>query len=198
MTWPSLLLLLPLLHSVTALTVERLARAETPASPLMLVPLHYSGKYIFAFKCMQSECWVCLVLSKQIPKNDPRFGNNSENECIPFTRSAPACGSGNTGFNFGASTVREQMNTLTAFLDAGEVYGSDEVKARSLRDLTSDKGLLRVNDIFNDTGRELMPFSSMSTNMCATRARITNTSNVVEVPCFFAGEYHQIHWLSNL
>ncbi|XP_031611186.1 eosinophil peroxidase-like isoform X3 [Oreochromis aureus] len=123
-----------------------------------------------------------------IPENDPRFGSNSEDECIPFTRSAPACGSGNTGFNFGASTVREQINTLTSFLDAGEVYGSDEAKARSLRDLTSDKGLLRVNEIFNDTGRELLPFSSMGTNMCATRARITNTSNAVEVPCFFAGD----------
>uniref|UniRef100_A0A3B4GDE5 Eosinophil peroxidase-like n=1 Tax=Pundamilia nyererei TaxID=303518 RepID=A0A3B4GDE5_9CICH len=123
-----------------------------------------------------------------IPENDPRFGSNSEHECIPFTRSAPACGSGNTGFNFGASTVREQMNTLTSFLDAGEVYGSDDAKAHSLRDLTSDKGLLRVNDIFNDTGREFLPFSSMSINMCATRARITNTSNAVEVPCFFAGD----------
>uniref|UniRef100_A0A3Q2V3N4 Eosinophil peroxidase n=1 Tax=Haplochromis burtoni TaxID=8153 RepID=A0A3Q2V3N4_HAPBU len=123
-----------------------------------------------------------------IPENDPRFGSNSEDECIPFTRSAPACGSGNTGFNFGASTVREQMNTLTSFLDGGEVYGSDDAKAHSLRDLTSDKGLLRVNDIFNDTGREFLPFSSMSINMCATRARITNTSNAVEVPCFFAGD----------
>lgn len=85
------------------------------------------------------------------------------------------------------------MNTLTSFLDAGEVYGSDDAKAHSLRDLTSDKGLLRVNDIFNDTGRELLPFSSMSINMCATRARITNNSNAEEVPCFFAGEYHQIH-----
>uniref|UniRef100_A0AAX7VFZ5 Eosinophil peroxidase n=1 Tax=Astatotilapia calliptera TaxID=8154 RepID=A0AAX7VFZ5_ASTCA len=123
-----------------------------------------------------------------IPENDPRFGSNSEDECIPFTRSAPACGSGNTGFNFGASTVREQMNTLTSFLDGGEVYGSDDAKAHSLRDLTSDKGLLRVNDIFNDTGREFLPFSSMSINMCATRARITNNSNAEEVPCFFAGD----------
>ncbi|XP_036954695.1 eosinophil peroxidase-like [Acanthopagrus latus] len=123
----------------------------------------------------------------EIPRQDPRFGRNSE-ECIPFFRSAPSCGSGNTGHLFGAATVRQQMNTLTAFIDAGQVYGSDEAKARSLRDLSSDKGLLRVNTEFTDNGRELLPFSEMSTNMCATRARITNDKSAKEVPCFVAGD----------
>ena len=81
------------------------------------------------------------------------------------------------------------MNTLTAFIDVGQVYGSDDGKARLLRDLTSDKGLLRVNTKFNDDGRELLPFTSMGANMCATRARITNDSNAEEVPCFLAGEW---------
>lgn len=112
---------------------------------------------------------------------------------MPFFRSAPACGSGNTGHTFGASTVRQQMNALTAFLDLGQVYGSDEVKARSLRDLTSDRGLLRVNTQHTDNGRELLPFSSMVTNICATRRRITNDSNAQEVPCFLAGELQQKH-----
>ncbi|XP_073322530.1 eosinophil peroxidase-like [Pagrus major] len=123
----------------------------------------------------------------EIPKQDPRFGRNSE-ECIPFFRSAAGCGSGNTGHIFGAPTARQQMNTLTAFIDVGQVYGSDEAKARSLRDLTSDKGLLRVNRMYDDKGRELLPFSEMGTNMCATRARITNDSRATEVPCFLAGD----------
>ena len=83
------------------------------------------------------------------------------------------------------------MNTLTAFIDVGQVYGSDDGKARLLRDLTSDKGLLRVNTKFNDDGRELLPFTNMSANMCATRARITNDVNVEEVPCFLAGKWQQ-------
>ena len=124
---------------------------------------------------------------KQIPRQDPRFGRNSE-ECIPFFRSAPSCGSGNTGHLFGAATVRQQMNTLTAFIDAGQVYGSDEAKARLLRDLSSDKGLLRVNTEFTDNGRELLPFEMKSTNMCATRARITRNNNAQEVPCFLGGK----------
>ena len=109
-------------------------------------------------------------------------------ECIPFFRSAAACGSGNTGHIFGASNVRQQMNALTAFIDVGQVYGSDDVKARFLRDLTTDRGLLRVNTEYTDNGRELLPFSKMEVNMCATRARITNNSTAQEVPCFVAGE----------
>ncbi|XP_070820449.1 eosinophil peroxidase-like [Chaetodon trifascialis] len=123
----------------------------------------------------------------EIPRQDPRFGRNSE-KCIPFFRSAAACGSGNTGHIFGASTVREQMNSLTAFIDVGQVYGADDTKAILLRNLSSDEGLLRVNTKFTDNGRELLPFSNMSVNMCATRARITNDVNAQEVPCFVAGD----------
>ncbi|XP_028434696.1 eosinophil peroxidase-like isoform X2 [Perca flavescens] len=121
----------------------------------------------------------------QFPRDDPRFGE----KCIPFFRSAPACGSGNTGYIFGASDVRQQINSLTAYIDAGQVYGEEDIKARFLRDLTSDKGLLRVNTQFTDVnGKELLPFSSPVPNVCATRARITNDTNAQEVPCFVGGD----------
>ncbi|KAM4615769.1 eosinophil peroxidase-like [Polymixia lowei] len=122
-----------------------------------------------------------------LPKEDPRFGRNSD-ECIPFFRSAPACGSGNTGNFFGGSTVRQQMNSITAFLDVGQVYGSDDAKARSLRNLTNDKGLMKVNSKYTDDGRELLPFTTMVDNTCANRARITNDSSAQEVRCFIAGD----------
>uniref|UniRef100_A0A667Z832 Eosinophil peroxidase n=1 Tax=Myripristis murdjan TaxID=586833 RepID=A0A667Z832_9TELE len=122
-----------------------------------------------------------------IPEQDPRFGRNSD-QCIPFFRSAAGCGSGTTGYLFGRGTVRQQMNSLTAFIDVGQVYGSEGVKARNLRDLTNDKGLLRVNTEYTDNGRELLPFSTMGANMCATRARMTNDSTAQEVPCFLAGD----------
>ncbi|KAM9360665.1 uncharacterized protein ABDE67_001280 [Symphorus nematophorus] len=123
----------------------------------------------------------------EIPEGDRRFGRNSH-ECMPFFRSAPACGSGKTGYNFGQKNIRQQMNSITAFIDVGQVYGSDDSKAHLLRDLTSDKGLLRVNTKYTDNGRELLPFTNMSANMCATRARITNNDDVEDVPCFLAGD----------
>uniref|UniRef100_A0A665W1N7 Eosinophil peroxidase-like n=1 Tax=Echeneis naucrates TaxID=173247 RepID=A0A665W1N7_ECHNA len=123
----------------------------------------------------------------EVPEKDPRFGRKSE-ECMPFFRSTAGCGTGNTGHIFGASNVRQQMNTLTAFLDVGQVYGSDDAKARYLRNLTTDEGLLRVNTEYTDNGRELLPFSTMGANMCATRARITKDNETKEVPCFVAGD----------
>ncbi|KAJ8286765.1 hypothetical protein GJAV_G00043040 [Gymnothorax javanicus] len=122
-----------------------------------------------------------------IPNGDPTFSSNSQG-CLPFFRSAPACGTGNTGYFFGENNVREQINSLTAFLDVGQVYGSEDVQARELRDLTNDGGLLRINQRFNDNGRELLPFSTMEVNMCATRQRILNTPGLEEVPCFVAGD----------
>lgn len=123
---------------------------------------------------------------RQFPKKDPR--PDSHPKCMPFFRSAPACGSGNTGYIFGASTTRQQINVLTAFLDASQIYGSDDNKAQLLRDLTSDKGLLKVNPKYDDNGRELLPFTAMGANMCATRRKITNDENAEEVQCFLAGE----------
>uniref|UniRef100_A0A6Q2X2F0 C1q domain-containing protein n=1 Tax=Esox lucius TaxID=8010 RepID=A0A6Q2X2F0_ESOLU len=119
-----------------------------------------------------------------IPEDDPR----TDKTCITFFRSAPACGSGYTGHIFGAANVREQINALTSFIDSGQVYGSEDAQARDLRDLTSDKGLLRVNTRFTDNGRELLPFSNMDVSMCANHRRITNNSNAEEVPCFVAGD----------
>ena len=82
---------------------------------------------------------------------------------------------------------RQQINTVTSFTDLSTVYGSEDQLALDLRDLTSDAGLMRVNDKYTDNGRALLPFSPLKANMCATRRRITSKSTAEEVPCFLAG-----------
>ncbi|KAB5543765.1 hypothetical protein PHYPO_G00083400 [Pangasianodon hypophthalmus] len=134
--------------------------------------------------CERSE--PCFPI--QIPRDDPRLPSGP-NSCLPVFRSAPACGSGNGAYMFGGvPRVREQINTLTAFLDAGQLYGSEEGLARELRDLSNDGGLMRINDRFRDNGRELLPFTKVASKMCATRNRILNTTGLEEVPCFIAGD----------
>nr|QGA72112.1 myeloperoxidase-like protein [Plecoglossus altivelis] len=134
--------------------------------------------------CERSE--PCFPIP--IPPRDPRIPPGPNN-CIPVFRSAPVCGTGNTAYMFGGeSNKREQINALTAFLDLGQVYGSEEQLALDLRNLTDDGGLMRVNTNFTDNGRELLPFSTLNGNMCSTRKRITNDTNAREVPCFFAGD----------
>ncbi|XP_071322465.1 eosinophil peroxidase isoform X2 [Trachinotus anak] len=123
-----------------------------------------------------------------IPPGDPRLPSGPDS-CIPAFRSAPTCGTGVTAYNFGGEpNKREQINALTAFLDLGQVYGSEEQLARDLRNLTNDGGLMRVNQNFTDNGRELLPFHTLQVQMCATRRRTTNDSNAREVPCFIAGD----------
>ncbi|XP_015219225.2 eosinophil peroxidase-like isoform X1 [Lepisosteus oculatus] len=122
----------------------------------------------------------------RIPSNDTRIQDRSA--CIPFFRSAPACGTGDNGYAFGAPNVRQQINALTAFLDVGQVYGSEESLAKTLRNLTNDLGLLAVNQEFTDNGRELLPFKTMSINMCATRRKVTQNNSLQEIPCFVAGD----------
>lgn len=68
------------------------------------------------------------LICRQIPRKDHRFGRHSE-ECMPFFCPALTYGSGNSGYMFGKHNVRQQINTLTAFIVVGQVYGADDIKA---------------------------------------------------------------------
>ncbi|CAJ1070481.1 eosinophil peroxidase-like [Xyrichtys novacula] len=153
----------------------------TPFSPSIV---SFSNGIECEESCERTE--PCIPI--RIPPNDPRFPTGPDS-CIPSFRSAPVCGTGFSAYNFGGEpNKREQINALTAFLDLGQVYGSEESLALSLRNLSSDDGLMRVNTEFKDNGRELLPFHPLQVNMCATRRRTTNDSNAREVPCFIAGD----------
>ena len=66
-----------------------------------------------------------------VPAGDPFFNTS---QCLDFKRATIFCNQ--TGQN------RHHINQLTAYLDAGNVYGSDTAKALSLRSLSG--GLLKV------------------------------------------------------
>ncbi|XP_048413025.1 myeloperoxidase-like isoform X2 [Stegostoma tigrinum] len=128
----------------------------------------------------QSPCFPI-----QIPRNDPRIKDSST--CLPFFRSAPACGSGELGSLFGDVNTRQQINALTAFIDVNEVYGSTDCLANKLRNLTNELGLLAVNTKFSDNGREYLPFNTISSNLCGSMGESCLTSEN-STPCFLAGD----------
>ncbi len=79
------------------------------------------------------EC-DCNLTSRCIPievtPDDPVFGDDTPHmgECIPFTRSIPVCSPNGNDF-----IKRNQINQLTSFMDASNVYGSDNILAKRLR-----------------------------------------------------------------
>ncbi|KAM4048664.1 eosinophil peroxidase-like [Anomaloglossus baeobatrachus] len=110
----------------------------------------------------------------RIPPNDPRIANRSD--CIPLFRSSPAFQQG--------SPIREQMNVLTSYVDASQVYGSTNELASRLRNNTNQLGLMAVNKNFFDNGRPYLPFSTngIEEDFC----RQTNKTS--GLPCFLAGD----------
>ena len=66
--------------------------------------------------------------------NDVFYKNKMD--CFPFTRSTGTC------INHGK---REQLNTLTAFIDGNMVYGSDKGRSERLR--TMSGGLLKTHTL---------------------------------------------------
>ncbi|KAM4700346.1 myeloperoxidase-like [Discoglossus pictus] len=108
----------------------------------------------------------------KIPPNDPRISNRSD--CIPLFRSSPAC--------VPRTSVREQMNILTSFIDASQVYGSTNQLASRLRNNNNQLGLMAINDRFNDNGLAYLPFSTNEEDFCL----LTNKTS--GLPCFLAGD----------
>ncbi|XP_078404680.1 eosinophil peroxidase-like [Cetorhinus maximus] len=121
----------------------------------------------------------------KIPPRDTRI--KDRNTCLPFFRSAPACGSGELGSLFGDFNTRQQINALTSFLDVNEVYGSTECLANKLRNLTNELGLLAVNEEYSDNGLEYLPFSTISSNLCGGVGEGCFAGQN-STPCFIAGD----------
>ncbi len=72
------------------------------------------------------ECQPILVKS-----DDKTFGTQSQHggRCLPFVRSVPACECGNVH----DSLPRNQINQITAYIDASNIYGSSKELADNLR-----------------------------------------------------------------
>uniref|UniRef100_A0A671FLI2 Thyroid peroxidase n=1 Tax=Rhinolophus ferrumequinum TaxID=59479 RepID=A0A671FLI2_RHIFE len=164
---------------------------------------HYSdlltvwGQYIshdiaFTPQTWGSEClyWAARTradqsfLSRQLPDNASLTGGTA---CLPFYRSAAACGTGAQGAFFGnlsTANPRQQMNGLTSFLDASTVYGSSPAVEKQLRNWTSSEGLLRVNARHQDAGRAYLPFVPPH----APLACAPEPGTQGRAPCFLAGD----------
>ncbi|XP_064022329.1 myeloperoxidase [Pogoniulus pusillus] len=139
--------------------------ALSPDTPARVT---FGGKVDCATSCAKEP--PCFPI--MIPAHDPRV-KDSEG-CLPFFRSAPACASGRA--------IRDQLSAPTAFLDASQVYGSEEALATKLRNQSSQLGLLAVNQDYSDSGRAYLPFGTAEKDPCLM------VSGEAKIPCFLAGD----------
>ncbi|KAH9282851.1 Peroxidasin [Echinococcus granulosus] len=72
------------------------------------------------------------------PPGDPRI----RQRCIGFAHSSAICGSGFTSILLGRPQHRERLNQISAYLDASNVYGSEDFENSQLRDALNDEGHL--------------------------------------------------------
>lgn len=114
----------------------------------------------------------------EVPENDPRITNR---RCIDFIRTSAVCGSGMTSVVFGRLQPREQINQLTSFIDASQVYGFEKSVAEDLRDLTNDNGTLRVGAQFPGK-KPLLPTTGLNGMDCRRNLEESTRS------CFVAGD----------
>ncbi|KAK2826322.1 hypothetical protein Q5P01_020536 [Channa striata] len=78
--------------------------------------------------------------------------------CMPFYRSTPACPV-KLGPDSSENLQRQQLNSITSFIDASVVYGHTSKLESFLRDLSGLNGKLAVNTLFEDPkGRPYLPF----------------------------------------
>ncbi|XP_026757851.2 peroxidasin [Galleria mellonella] len=113
-----------------------------------------------------------------VPPNDPRITNR---RCIDFFRTSSVCGSGMTSPLFGKLQPREQINQLTSFIDASQVYGFEKDVAEDLRDLTNDDGKLRVGFAFSGK-KPFLPTTGLNAMDCRRNLEESNRN------CFVAGD----------
>lgn len=127
--------------------------------------------------CKKSCDYAAPCYPIDIPPGDPRVQNR---RCIDFVRSSAICGSGMTSVFFDSIQPREQINQLTSFIDASQVYGFSDELAKDLRDLTNELGRLRIGPTYPG-GKSLLPYASQGMDC----RRNLSESNV---NCFLAGD----------
>ncbi|XP_073784112.1 thyroid peroxidase isoform X3 [Danio rerio] len=123
------------------------------------------------FDCLRTCVSADPCFPIQISRDDPLSRNSS---CLPFFRSSPSC----TGLQ------RQQLNSITSFIDASTVYGSSEEQQQILR---NSAGLLAVSDEFWDTGRPFLPSVPQRPSACLQQPGSLALLEA-RVECFAAGD----------
>uniref|UniRef100_A0A3Q1GWG7 Thyroid peroxidase n=1 Tax=Acanthochromis polyacanthus TaxID=80966 RepID=A0A3Q1GWG7_9TELE len=130
----------------------------------------------------------CLDNCKNV---HPCFPIETEDEvcgeygCMSFFRSLPDCHV-QLGCDIRQAMERQQINSVSSYIDASEVYGNTPKLQSFLRDLCGLNGKLAVNTQFRDPkGRPFLPFVAKLPSACHQNPQDPHGERV---ECFSAGD----------
>uniref|UniRef100_A0A665TJV5 Thyroid peroxidase n=1 Tax=Echeneis naucrates TaxID=173247 RepID=A0A665TJV5_ECHNA len=134
--------------------------------------------------CVECEnAHPCFPIQK-IVALDEKLAPSSH--CMPFHRSTSVCFV-NFMANIGQALQRQQMNSITSFIDASSVYGHTPRMEYTLRDIDGLSGKLAVNQLFREAnGRAYLPFIKSLPSKCLQDPHAD--SGEWRVECFNAGD----------
>ena len=121
-------------------------------------------------------CFPILINNEKRP-----HGLGNDRKCMEFVRSAAVCGTGETSLIINKLYQREKVNQITSFIDASNVYGSNDQDAFDIKERVRKNGKLKVY-LTQRHPKGMLPFN-LDTNMDCQR---DNTSTI---GCFLAGDY---------
>lgn len=116
-----------------------------------------------------------------VPRSDARIQHAN---CLGFSRSSAICNSGSTSVFYKTFAPRQQINAITAFIDASAVYGSSDFEAQRLREFSNGRGLLREG-VLSKNNKRLLPFDT-GNFLHHFDCQIEPSKR--HVPCFRAGD----------
>ena len=111
-------------------------------------------------------------------------------QCIPFTRSCPACIRSSRYSHHGYVNSREQINQITSYIDGGLVYGGPDPDEplywKKLADLSTGKMIVQKSSFNTD----LLPNATVNANKCEGGCFVAGDTRANEVTALTA--LHQI------
>ena len=126
---------------------------------------------------LEADCEHCefteICRPIHVPEEDPVFGVGTlqNGDCLRFARSLPACSQDPPG----TYSPQEQLNGITAFIDASNVYGSNSIIGNAVR--AFEDGLLKEGDPALLRQKPALPIDEDDIVACLNRQN-----------CFLAGD----------
>ena len=166
----------PSARVVSESIVRDISKFETPFTHMLMQWGQFLDHDLDLSPELEADCESCIFTEIcepiNVPNSDEAFGIGTpqNGDCLLLRRSLPTCDSSLPG----QFLPRQQINDLTSYIDASQVYGSNAIVETSVRKFRG--GLLRTGPAFPGT-KPTLPVDTENIAACPN-----------QIGCFLAGD----------